>query len=131
MKWIYAKHYVLPSLCFLAIASAAVPSILAQGASSAQLLVTSPVVETTMVTLTGNVRREANAANDRGAVSSNLKLEHMLLQLKRPADREAAFTQKIDALYQSGSPEFHHWLTAEQGGESYGPNPKDIAAVTT
>ncbi len=103
----------------------------AQTASAAQVLVTSPVNETKTVTLSGNVRREANAQNDRGAVSGDLKLDHMLLQLKRPADREAALEARIEAMHQPGNPAFHQWLTAEKLGEQYGPNPADITAVTS
>ena len=33
-------------------------------------------------------------------------------------------------MYQPGSPNFHQWLTADQLGAQYGPNAKDIAAVT-
>jgi subtilase family serine protease len=130
MKWIHSKSSTLPSLCFLAIAISAVPSALAQSATSAQVLVTSPVVESKLVTLAGNLRSEANVQNDRGAVSGDLKLEHMLLQLKRPADRQAALTEKINSQYKPGSPEFHQWLTADEFGQQYGPNTADIAAVT-
>jgi len=123
------RSSLMSSISFAAVAFVLAPLMQAQTSSTAQLLVTGPVVETKMVMLTGNIRHEANAANDRGVVSDDLKLEHMLLQLKRPAEREAALTTKIDALYQPRGPEFHRWLTAEQFGEQYGPNPKDIAAV--
>lgn len=118
------------SLCLAAIGLSLTPLAQAQTASSAPLTVTTPIDETKMVPLMGNVRPEARAANDRGAVSGDLKLEHILLELKRPAAREAALTELIEQQYQPGSPLFHHWLTAEQLGDSYGPNPKDIAAVT-
>jgi subtilase family serine protease len=121
--------FLVPSVALVATAFLLTPFVQAQS-TSAQLLVTGPVVETQMVPLAANVRHEANAANDRGAVSSNLKLDHILLQLNRPADREKALTKTIDALYQPGSLIFHRWLTAEEFGELYGPNPKDIAAVT-
>jgi subtilase family serine protease len=124
------RSYLASSVAFVAATFLLAPLLPAQTTSAAQLLVTTPVVETNMVTLSGNLRHEANAANDRGAVSGGLKLEHLLLQLKRPADREEALAQRLDALYQPGSPEFHHWLTAQQFGELYGPNPRDIAAVT-
>ncbi|MEO6965915.1 MAG: S53 family peptidase [Acidobacteriaceae bacterium] len=79
-----------------------------------------------MVTLPGNVRREANAANDQGAASGSLRLDHMLLQLGRPAARESELEAKIESLYQPGSPDFHHWLTATEFGRLYGPDPADI-----
>jgi subtilase family serine protease len=118
------------SLCLAAIGLSLAPLAQAQTASSAPLTVTAPVDETKMVPLLGNVRAQAKAANDRGAVKGDLKLEHILLQLKRPALREAALTELIEQQYQPGSPLFHHWLTAEELGDKYGPNPRDIAAVT-
>ena len=128
------KRNVLSSTVVFSFCLAAAPGLISMGqaqtASSAQLLVTSPVNQTKMITLPGNVRREANAQNDRGAVSGGLKLDHMLLQLKRPADREAALEARIEAMHQPGNPAFHQWLTAEQLGEQYGPNPADITAVT-
>ncbi len=101
-----------------------------QTAQAATVMVTAPVQENRTVTLSGNVRREANAINDRGPVSGSVRLDNMLLQLKRPAEREAALNQAIEKMHRPGSPEFHRWLTAEQLGQQYGPNPADIAAVT-
>jgi subtilase family serine protease len=59
-----------------------------------------------------------------------MQLDHMLLQLKRPAEREAALTAKIESMHKLGSPDLHQWLTAEQIGADYGPNAKDLAAVS-
>ena len=114
--------------CSLCLAASS-PIAGAQTASAAQVLVTFPVNETMMMTLSGNVRPEANVQNDRGAVNGGMQLEHMLLQLKRPADREEALHARIEAMHQPGNPLFHQWLTAEQLGQQYGPNPGDIAAV--
>lgn len=118
--------------CSLGLAAGltAMPGAWAQTASAAKVLVTTPVAESRMVALAGNIRSEANALNDRGAVAGDTQFEHMLLQLKRPADREAALEDQIASMYRPGSPDFHHWVTAEEFGEKYGPNPKDIAAVT-
>jgi subtilase family serine protease len=124
------RRTMVHSLCLAAIGLSLTPLAQAQTASSAPLMVTAPVDEAKMVPLLGNVRAQAKAANDRGAVKGDLKLEHILLQLKRPAAREAALTELIEQQYQPGSPLFHHWLTAEQLGDTYGPNPRDIAAVT-
>src|SRR5580658_8926105 len=70
--------------------------------------------ETKLVTLQGNTRPEANALNDRGRVPDDFQLDHLLLQLKRSPEREAALKQYIDELHDSTSPNFHHWLTAEE-----------------
>ncbi len=108
----------------------AVPFASAQTSTEAARLVNGTVDETRMVTLTGNTRLEANAQNDRGLVAGDLLMEHMLLQLRRPADRELALTTLIDEQQKKGSPNFHKWLTAEEVGEKYGPNPADIKTVT-
>jgi subtilase family serine protease len=127
------RNFLFSTLaCSLGLAAGftATPLAQAQTASAAQVMVTAPVADAKMVTLPGNVRHEANATNDRGAVEGSMQFEHMLLQLKRPADRETALEQHIDSMYKPGSPDFHHWVTADEFGEKYGPNPKDIAAVT-
>jgi subtilase family serine protease len=131
MMQLSLRRTLVHSLCLAAIGLSLTPLAQAQTASSAPALVTAPVDEAKMVPLLGNVRAQAKAANDRGAVHGDLKLEHILLQLRRPAAREAALTELIEEQYRPGSPFFHHWLTAEELGDKYGPNPRDIAAVTT
>src|SRR5271169_3547242 len=66
-----------------------------------------------LVTLHNNTRPEANAANDRGRVSDDFAIEHMLLQLKASPERQAALKQYIDQLHDAGSPNFHKWLTPD------------------
>ena len=83
-----------------------------------------------MISLPGNVRHEANALNDRGKSNESLEMEHMLLQLQRPADREAALEKLINEMHQPGNPNFHHWLTADELGQKFGPNPADISKVS-
>src|SRR5271170_17589 len=69
--------------------------------------------------LEGNTRPEANAENDRGPVPGDLPMEHMLLQLKRSPENEQALETYIAQLSDHDSPNFHHWLTANEFGESY------------
>jgi subtilase family serine protease len=88
------------------------------------------VLPTQTVSLAGNVRREATEVNDAGPVDDSLELSHMLLQLKRPAAKETALEAKIESIYQPGSPDFHKWLTPEELGQQYGPDPADIATLT-
>jgi subtilase family serine protease len=113
--------------------SAAVAAALACGhaaLAAAPATVTGPVDDRVTVTLAGNTRPEARLANDRGALAAGYKLENMQLLLKRPAATEAALVRLIDSLHDRASPNFHHWLTAAQLGETYGPAGADIAAVT-
>ena len=120
--------------CCLSLGASAIllaPLAQAQTSLAASRLVTAPVDETRMVTLSGNTRREATALNDRGPVADSLPMQHMLLQLARPADREKALTTLIEEQHQPTSPNFHQWLTPEELGERFGPNPADIEAVSS
>src|SRR5208282_4389548 len=76
--------------------------------------------ESVLVTLSGNTRPEAKAANDRGAVPDSFRLEHMMLQLRRTPQQEQAVEQFIDQLYDRKSPNFRHWLSAQEFGSKYG-----------
>ncbi|MGC2658114.1 MAG: S53 family peptidase [Bryobacteraceae bacterium] len=94
-------------------------------------MVTSSVNESKLVSLGGNTRPETKAAVDKGAVSGSLALDHMLLHLNRPAERETALGEYIDQLHDPNSANYHKWLTPEQLGELYGPNQADVDAVVS
>ncbi|MFC3652374.1 protease pro-enzyme activation domain-containing protein [Dyella humi] len=83
------------------------------------------------VALEGNVHPFATAANDRGRVNDSTQLDHMLLQLKRPADRETALESFMQEQTTKGSPNYHHWLTAAEFGQQYGPSQLDIDTLTS
>jgi subtilase family serine protease len=93
-------------------------------------LITQPLNENSTVSLRGNVRFEANAANDRGPVSEGLMLDHMLLQLKPSPERAQALDAFINQLQDAKSPNFHKWLTAEQFGSQFGLADADLTAIT-
>jgi len=94
-------------------------------------LIRERVDENKLVTLAGNTRPEANAANDRGAVSDSLTMRHMLLQLKRSPQQEKALEGLIASLHNPQSPNFHQWLTAGDFGKSYGLADADIQATAS
>ena len=83
-----------------------------------------------LVTLRGNTRPEANAKNDRGRVSDDLTLSHMMLQLRRSPAQEQALQQFINDIHDHASPLFHHWITAAEFGQRYGVAPAEVARVT-
>src|SRR5947199_4959971 len=83
-----------------------------QVSPTARTLLTRGLDETQRTTLRGNTRPEATAAHDKGRVAAAFRLEHMYLQLKRPAESEAALTQFISELHDPKSANFHHWFTA-------------------
>jgi hypothetical protein len=67
-----------------------------------------------LVTLRGNTRPEANAKNDRGRVSGNMTLNHMMLLLQRTPEQEQALQQFIGEIHDPTSPLFHHWIQAAE-----------------
>ena len=103
---------------------------LASNAQAKRLLVTQKIDNSKLTTLVGNTRPEANTLNDRGPVSADLQMDHMLLLLKRPAELDAAATQFVDDLHNPKSANFHKWISAAQFGQMFGPASTDIAAVT-
>ena len=112
----------------LAVASLFPASLAAQNLR--QPLIRERIDENVLRTLAGNTRPEANSRNDRGAVADSLPMEHMLLQLRRSPEQEAAVRGLIDELHNSRSPKFHQWLTAEDFGNSYAPAPEDVDKIT-
>ncbi len=101
----------------------------AQGAPP-PTLITAPINETQRVTLAGNTRPEANAANDRGRVADALPLLHMQLLLRRPPAREQALQRYIGALHDRTSPSFHHWLRADEFARQFGLSQHDLDVIT-
>ena len=82
------------------------------------------------VTLPGNTRPEAKASYDHGRVSDDMVLDHLMLQLRRTPEREQALQQFIKDLHDPASPFFHHWITAEEFGKTYGATSAETEAVT-
>ncbi|MGO9953660.1 MAG: carboxypeptidase regulatory-like domain-containing protein, partial [Dissulfurispiraceae bacterium] len=115
-------------LVFLGIALADTPS---SPNHAPTVLITQSVDESKLVMLNGNTRPEATSENDRGRVADSLPLEHMVLQLQRPPDREKALQQFIEELHDPASPNFHRWLTAQQFGQTFGLAQQDLDAITS
>ncbi|MGH7813530.1 MAG: S53 family peptidase [Candidatus Binataceae bacterium] len=92
-------------------------------------LITHKIDDSRLVTLAGNTRPEAVAANDRGRVTDSMALDHLMLELRRPAGREAALEKFMAEQTDPKSPNYHRWLTARELGEEYGPAPSDIGAI--
>lgn len=123
MKSIYLA---VASVCSMLVVS----SILAAPSGSPKQAISSVVNDADLSVLTGNTRPEAIAANDQGAIEASTPIKHMLLQLKRTPEREAALTQLIDDLHNPQSDSFHQWLTPRQFAAHYGVASEDSATVT-
>ena len=102
----------------------------AQSANTARPLITEKVSDAKVITLAGNARPEAIAANDRGALAWDAPMEHMLMQLKRSPEQEQALGKFIDELHTPGSSNYHNWISAQEYGQRFGLAPQDIAAIT-
>jgi subtilase family serine protease len=95
-------------------------------------LITQPIDESKLVTVPRSTRPEArNPKNDRGPVPDSFPLPHMLLELKRSPALESELDHYINELTDKSSPNFRHWLTAQQIGENYGPSQQDLNTITS
>ncbi|MGO9232522.1 MAG: protease pro-enzyme activation domain-containing protein [Bryobacteraceae bacterium] len=99
-------------------------------AVQAQNLITQPVDNAIRVTLPGNTRPEATAANDRGPVADNLEFDDMQLVLGRSRAQQAALEEFLVDLENPRSPDYHQWITAAQFGQKFGLSTQDLKAVT-
>lgn len=102
----------------------------AQPSGRPERVVHNPIDETRTVALRGNTRPEANVRNDRGPLADSFPLNHLILQLKRSPEREAALRAYIDELHDPQSANYHQWLTPEQFAEHYGVAQGDVDAVS-
>jgi len=84
-----------------------------------------------LVRLTGNVHPMARAEFDVGRVAPDKRLERVVMVLKRSPEQEAALAAFNERQYDPKSPDFHHWLDAEEFGRLYGPSDGDMAEVTS
>jgi subtilase family serine protease len=122
----------LRSLSLLIVASALLfcSALMAQGVAPAVRIV-ERVDASRLVTLKGNTHPYARTANDRGRVSADLPMTDLILVLSRDAAQQASFDAFVASQYETGSANYHHWLTAEEVGEMFGPAASDLAAVTS
>lgn len=88
-----------------------------------------PVVDSQRVSLAGQIRPEATAANDRGAVSQDFPMSGLILVLSRAPATQAAFDAFVRSQYDPGSPNYHHWLTPAEIGRRFGPAQADIDTI--
>ncbi len=117
-------------LSFLAVLGVLVqPSISTGQSTQITPRITTPVNESSLVTLTGNVSSRARAEFDLGAASPSTQLSHVRLMLSRTSAQETALNKYLADLQDKSSPNYHKWLTPAQFGKLYGPADSDIAAI--
>ncbi len=89
-----------------------------------------PVNEAALVRVRGTVHPLATAAAEIGRAPAELRMERVLLLLRRSPQQESELTHFLGDLQDPASPGFHHWLTPEQFGERFGPPQQDLDVVT-
>jgi subtilase family serine protease len=99
------------------------------GSLTASRAISGQLDESKLHVLGGNTRPQANAANDLGRVADDFAMDHMLLELERPAAQKQELDAFIGELHDPASPNFHKWLTAEEFGARFGPAAEDIETV--
>ena len=126
------NHRLHPALRFAIALGIGTPLMLPAQTAGARPapLISQRVDENKLVVLAGNTRPETLNANDLGAVSDDLPLDHMLLQLKRSPQQEQALARLIAGLHDPQSSNFHRWLTASGFGEEYGLAEPDVRTIT-
>jgi subtilase family serine protease len=79
------------------------------------------VDDTQLVKLPGNTH----------LLDPNQLLERIVLVLQRSPEQQQALDAFNARQYDPQSPDFHHWLHAEEFGQLYGPSDADMAAITS
>src|SRR5580704_5391646 len=90
-----------------------------------------PLDEGRRTVLKGNIHPLARAQFGVAAAPPNLRMDRMLLVLKRSSEQESALLKLLDDQQDRFSPDYHQWLTPEQFGQQFGPADSDIQAVTS
>ena len=92
--------------------------------------IVSPIVDSDVVTLAGNVHRLARPEFDRGVLSDETRLERMVLLLQPDADQQKALDALTEAQQEPGSASYHQWLSPAEYGSRFGASAADLAKVT-
>ena len=92
-------------------------------------LITERIEESALISLPGNTRPEIKTGQDLGRVADDMRLDHLLLQLRRSPEQEQALEDFLAQLNDARSPLFHQWLTAEQFGNRFGLATSDLETI--
>lgn len=120
-------RFARPALCAMAVSLGFAATAAAQHHRS---LLTGTLDENHTVVVPGNIRPEANAANDRGARAGSEPLNGLQLVLHRSPENQAAFEQYLADLNDPRSPNFHKFLTNAQVGSQFGPSADDLTRIS-
>ncbi len=95
-----------------------------------QSFLSGTINEAHTVKVTGNVRPEVTAENDRGPRADSAPMTGLQLVLHRSDENQAAFESYLADLHNPQSPNFHKWLSNAEIGTNFGPSASDLAHVS-
>ena len=98
-------------------------------AAQAPSLISAPIDLSRVQVLRDHHPQWANAANDAGPLLADQQVQGLTLVLARTAAQDAAFEQFLADQQNPASANYHHWLTAAEIGERFGPSDTDVAAI--
>jgi subtilase family serine protease len=91
---------------------------------------TTPVDETRLVSLAGNVPLVARTGFDEGAIDPATHLDRMLLVLQSSPMQQAALDVLVEAQQDPGSPKYQQWLAPAEFAAQFGVDEIQLAPVT-
>lgn len=118
-------------LVFLIVSSLVVSTLAAAQQRYVAPRINEPLDEGRRIVLKGNIHPLARAQFEVATAPPNLRMDRMLLVLKRSSEQETALLQLLDDQQDKSSSDYHKWLTPEQFGQQFGPADSDIQAVTS
>src|ERR1700677_4892317 len=92
--------------------------------------VSAQIDESHVITLLGNVPPMARGEFDRGVVSAETPLDHMIFQLQPSQAQQAALNTLVAAQHNPQSPLYHHWLTPAEYGARFGASQRNVARIS-
>ncbi len=122
-------QYVIPFLCGVLLAPTA---SLANAAMlpEAPRRVQAEIKDSETARLPGNTKPIPALAQADGQVSSTQILPHMALRFALTVQQQEDLDQLLRQQQTKGSAQFHKFLTPEEYGARFGPNPQDVAQIT-
>jgi len=94
-------------------------------------LVTQSIDENKLTMLAGNTHPLARPDYDQGYAPLTMRMNRMLLVLKRRPTQEAALRHLLDDQQDKTSASYHKWLSPYEFGQRFGVADQDIQTVTT
>ena len=99
------------------------------GAQSVAPRISSEIVKSEQVTLTGSLHPMAQTQFDAGRMSSSTKLTGISIVFSRTEEQEADLQALIAAQQDPSSPHYHQWLTPDQFATRFGMADADLSKV--